>query len=78
MKQYKYEMNGDVGVEYENEGQWRSYDIEAYGDTEEEFFNNATISEVDQDGGEITCYGLDRATSAVIRAVYAYVGLKYD
>ncbi len=78
MSKYKYEMTGDVGISYADCGPWRSYDIDGAGDTIEEFFENAVISEVDQDGGELDCYGLEDAPNEVINAVESYLGIKRE
>lgn len=66
----KYEIDcDDVGVDFADEGRWRSYALAARGNTLEELMKDATISEIDQDGGEIRCYGLDDASGPVSDAV---------
>lgn len=56
----KYRYNFDLTVDREcdrYEPRWSSYDgLQAYGDTLEELLENASISIIDQDGGELdTC-----------------------
>lgn len=57
----------DLGIEYHGDGPWRSYGLETSGETIEELFENATIYETDQDGGEIECYSIDNAETLVYR-----------
>lgn len=57
-----------LGVEYRDCGQWRDYYLESWGETLDELIDNATIAEIDQDGGEITCYGIWGGPSEVERA----------
>lgn len=66
----------DLGVDYQDAGPWRSYSLDTYGETFEEMMYNATISEVDQDGGELRCYGIDRAYSKVFEAVVREIRAK--
>lgn len=68
--------DGDLGVLHEDEGRWRSYDIvDAYGNTPEEFLENLSVSEVDQDGGEIDTYGYSDAPGKVQWAIDQAGGL---
>ena len=69
----KYKMSGDVGVDYADCGQWRSYEIEGRGNTIEEFMEDVYISEIDQDGGELDTYALEDAPNEVIDAVERYI-----
>jgi hypothetical protein len=46
-------------TEYRDSGRFRSYQLYAEGRTLEALYESATISEVDQDGGEIRCWGFD-------------------
>lgn len=55
----------DLGVEYQDEGPWRSYELNTNGTTIVSLELNATISEVDQDGGELRSYDLNEAPKAV-------------
>jgi len=61
---YKYNIDQDLGIEYRDCGKWRSYQLTAQGNTIEELIESATISEVDQDGGEITCYDIGEGSEA--------------
>lgn len=74
----KYSINGDVGVDYEDCGQWRSYDADGNGDTIQEFLDSITIAEVDQDGGEINCYSFYDAGYAIQKQICNLVGISYD
>lgn len=56
-----------LGIMYQDEGPWRSYELVASGTTLEELIEDATISEVDQDGGELACYGLDNCGGEIER-----------
>lgn len=58
-RSYKYRISGELGIDFQDEGRWRSYELDAYGDTFEDLLDSAHISEVDQDGGVIDCYGID-------------------
>ena len=49
----------DLGISFQDAGPWRSYELSARGNTLEEMLEDATISETDQDGGTIDCYGLN-------------------
>lgn len=64
---YKFNIDEDLGIMYQDSGPWRSYQLTASGNTFEELLEDATISEVDQDGGELNCYGLDDADTEVER-----------
>jgi hypothetical protein len=59
----------DLGVDWQDAGPWRSFDLTTHGETLEEMRANAAISEVDQDGGELCTYGLEECSSDVERAV---------
>ena len=55
----------DIGIDYRDSGPWRYYSLITAGDTLSELMNNAVISEVDQDGGELNSYGLDNASNEI-------------
>lgn len=59
--------DGDLGVDYEDSGPWRSYNLAGQGETLKEFLEDATISEVNQNGGELACYGIEDAPRSVER-----------
>jgi hypothetical protein len=63
-----YIDESDLGVDYQDEGQWRSYGLEASGETLEELLNDAYVYETDQDGGEITSYPMSEAERPVYSA----------
>lgn len=53
-KQSKYPYsieNLDLGINWQDCGPWRNFELTAYGETQEEFLNSITISAIDQDGG---------------------------
>lgn len=58
----KYSIDEDLGIDYRDCGPWRCYMFASDGNTLEDLLDNASIAEVDQDGGEINCYGLDDAS----------------
>lgn len=76
--QYTYFIpDGDLGVDFRDEGTWRSYNISgACGDTMEEFLADLSIEEIDQDGGELNAYSFDEAPSEVQKAILSAIGLK--
>lgn len=77
MKKYKVDISvDDLGIMYQDAGPWRSYALEAYGDTEEEVLDNAYIYEIDQDGGELNCYNVSSANSEVERVAMKLINEK--
>lgn len=52
----KYNLEISDYKEFADAGAWRSYDLQASGDTLEELFDDSHVFEVDQDGGDITDY----------------------
>ena len=56
-------LDEELDVEYRDNGHWRSYHIDGQGTTMLELLADVTISEEDQDGGEIACYGLEDCES---------------
>ena len=67
------EISEDTGVEYADSGRWRSYDLYTTGRSYEELFDNASISETDQDGGEIKTYDLQDADQEVQEAAFKII-----
>ena len=64
----------DIGVDFQDEGPWRCYGVQSEGSTIEELFDNATIYETDQDGGELNCYSLEDASQEVYTAAARVLG----
>lgn len=58
-------INTDLGLDYQDEGPWRSYELYTYGESLTELLENATIGEIDQDGGELDCYNLKGASNEI-------------
>lgn len=56
-------INETLKYEFQDAGPWRSYSLDSQGDNLEELLNNATISEIDEDGGTIRFYSLDEANN---------------
>jgi hypothetical protein len=53
-KQYRFGFERkEMGVEYRDAGPWRHYELSTYGDNVEQMIDNAEVSSVDQDGGDI-------------------------
>lgn len=69
MGHYHFYIQEDLGIDYQDAGPWRSYELVTYGDDKEQLLANATIAEIDQDGGELDCYELCEAISDVAVAV---------
>jgi hypothetical protein len=63
-----YQIDTELGIDFADEGMWRSYHIEASGDSLIEMIQNATVSEIDQDGGTIDAYGLVDASPQIENA----------
>lgn len=62
---YQYNIDTDCGVAYEDCGPWRSYQLYSWGNTEAELIENAQISEIDQDGGDLDTYALEDAPAQI-------------
>jgi hypothetical protein len=67
-----------LGVPYEDSGPWRGYELYTHGESLFELLENAQISEVDQDGGELDCYALADAYGNVATAATCLIIRKYD
>lgn len=63
----------DLGIDYRDSGPWRNYELSTDGKTIEECIDNASISEIDQDGGELATYGYEEASHEVAFAVCGVV-----
>lgn len=57
----------ELGISYQDAGPWRSYHLTAIGGTIEEAIEDASISEIDQDGGELCTYALEDAPEDVYK-----------
>ena len=55
----------DLEIDYQDSGIWRSYELSASGNTLEEMLEDATISEIDQDGETLDCYGIEEVRLGV-------------
>lgn len=64
----KYSIEGlDVGIGDRN--YFTNFELDASGDNLQELIASATVSEIDQDGGEIDCIGLDDVPKDVFRVI---------
>ena len=59
----------DLGIDYADIPPWRSYSLDTHGKTLDECLENATIEEIDQDGGTLRCYGVDDSEPNVYNEV---------
>ena len=59
----------DIGVDYKDVPPGRNYELYTWGNSIEECIENASISEIDQDGGELDTYIFYDATNNVKAAV---------
>ena len=71
MKKPKYSIDEDIGVEWADEGLWRSYQVIGQGDTLGELYGSLGIAEIGQDGDTIDYYEVNEATDEIIDATYA-------
>ena len=67
----KYNIDSDIGIDWQDSGQWRSFNLYATGDSMKELIEEACISEIDQDGGELNSYGLEHASNEVFKEALA-------
>jgi len=68
-----YSIDTELGVNFADAGVWRSYHLETSGDSFNEMVQNATVSEVDQDGGTIDAYSISDAVSQVEAAALGLI-----
>jgi len=66
---YMYEISQDLDVSYQDQGPWRSYQLEAMGDSFEQLWDNAFVYELDKDGGELNLYHAMEAPKQVFEKV---------
>lgn len=74
---HKYYMEDDyLGVDYQDAGPWRSYHVsDAIGDSIKGVIEQLTVAEVDQDGGELDCYGFDDSPCEVQTEILRTLGI---
>jgi hypothetical protein len=61
-------IDEDLGVDYQDAGPWRSYQIIGQGKSIAEFLKDVLIYEIDQNGGELNYYDIDNADREVENA----------
>lgn len=67
---YKLKDSTDLGIDWADVGPWRSYEVSnAEGSNLEEMLASAQISEIDQDGGDLNNYGIEKAGREVANSV---------
>jgi len=69
----KFYFDEDMGIFHQDCGPWRSYQLYFAGNNLQEILEDMTISEIDQDGGELNCYGIDDAENEVQKAAYQII-----
>ena len=69
-------IDTDLKTEFRDCGLWRSYWLYANGSSFDALCDDATISEIDQDGGEIASYGLGDASNELRDEVESLVKAK--
>lgn len=57
-----------LSISYADSGRWRSFELSTSGTSFDDCSENGSISEIDQDGGEIRTYPLSEAYNGVIEA----------
>ncbi len=67
MSKYNIDVQ-DLGVDFADDGAWRSYGMSTSGDSLQELLSEAVIYETGQDGGELNSYSLDNGNSQLERA----------
>lgn len=77
MSKKKFFIDGDLETEFRDEGQWRSYSVYSDGYCLLDLIQNASITENDQDGGEIDTYGIDDAPLEVQVEAVEDIGKEY-
>ena len=63
----------ELAYEYRDAGPWRSYSMETEGHHHHDLIDNCTIAEIDQDGGELDCYGIWDAPYKVTREALSII-----
>lgn len=65
MKMPNVVIDTDTEVDFADSGAWRSFQLTTHGSSLTELMTNATIAEIDQDGGDINCYDLEDASNEI-------------
>lgn len=71
-------IDQDLGIDYRDIGPWRSYQLQTQGDTLQELIENAVISEVDQDGGDLDYYDLGDASNEIYESGMRLITQTYN
>ena len=61
-------IDEELDVDYDGDGGFHTYHVVGEGSTEEDFYKDAGVFEINQDGGEGRGYPLSKASNAVIDA----------
>lgn len=69
----KYNISCDDWGDRSDAGGWVGMSFETYGDNLEELKENCTIAEVDQEGEEVNCFGIEETTKKEHDAIIAYI-----
>lgn len=64
----RFNIDTDLGIDFADEGPWRSYRLTAGGDSLTELLDSAEVEEIDQDGGTLDFYPIGDAPGEVERA----------
>lgn len=66
-------LNIKLNYDHQDEGQWRSYELDSRGTTKEELIVNGWVWEIDQDGGNLKDYPLGDADTGVYKAAISAI-----
>lgn len=58
-------IDENLDIDFKDIGPWRCYRLDTFGDNQKELIENATIEEIDQDGGTIAYYDIGDADKDV-------------
>jgi hypothetical protein len=68
----------DLEVMYQDSGAWRSYALATFGETVDQLVENASIYEIDQDGGELNSYDLGDASGEVYDSAMSWIVHEFE